>query len=217
MVAAMPACRAAQATAWPWFPALAVTTPAALFSLELRDGVVRAADLEGTGALEILRLQQHRPARQARASRRSRRASHARCRGAVPGRRGDPRSSVACSLRAPVGHRVDHRADRGQRVDLTPLDSSTSPRTAESSAIARRASCRRRATASASISPLRFRCRRRSRSPRSASSRRRCSSASQSSGTPSPRRASVRRIPGRARRSSALPGASSSPLGGPSC
>src|SRR2546423_1387954 len=34
MVAAMPAWCAAQATAWPWFPALAVTTPAARSTAE---------------------------------------------------------------------------------------------------------------------------------------------------------------------------------------
>ena len=58
MRASAPASRAAQATAWPWLPALAVTTPAACSSgAQLGDLVDRAADLEGAGALEVLRLQ----------------------------------------------------------------------------------------------------------------------------------------------------------------
>ena len=56
-VAAIPASRAAQATAWPWLPALAATTPARALlrlSVDLVDG---AADLERAGALEVLGLQ----------------------------------------------------------------------------------------------------------------------------------------------------------------
>ena len=61
-----PASRAAQATAWPWLPALAVTTPAARSaSVRLRDAVDRAADLERAGPLEVLRLQPDRAAGEA--------------------------------------------------------------------------------------------------------------------------------------------------------
>ena len=63
IVAAIPASRAAHATAWPWFPALAATTPALRSvvgeRLDLVDG---AADLEEPGPLEVLRLQVHGPA-----------------------------------------------------------------------------------------------------------------------------------------------------------
>ena len=66
-VARMPASRAAHATACPWLPALAATTPAARSSCdEQRDAVDGAADLEGAGALEVLGLEQHLAARAAR-------------------------------------------------------------------------------------------------------------------------------------------------------
>ena len=60
IVAAIPASRAAQATAWPWLPALAATTPAAR-SAGVSDAIVfdGAADLERAGALEVLGLQLH--------------------------------------------------------------------------------------------------------------------------------------------------------------
>ena len=67
MRASAPASRAAQATAWPWLPALAVTTPAARSSgLSVGDLVDRAADLEGAGPLEVLRLQVDGRARSSR-------------------------------------------------------------------------------------------------------------------------------------------------------
>ena len=61
IVAAIPASRAAHATACPWLPALAATTPAARsFGRERRDRVVGAADLERARALEVLGLEEHR-------------------------------------------------------------------------------------------------------------------------------------------------------------
>ena len=64
IVACMPSSRAAQATAWPWFPALAATTPGRALGVEQRrERVHRAADLERAGALEVLGLEQDLAAR----------------------------------------------------------------------------------------------------------------------------------------------------------
>ena len=67
MRARAPTSRAAHATAWPWLPALAATTPArAARVVEARELVVRAAHLERARALEVLRLEPHLPARELR-------------------------------------------------------------------------------------------------------------------------------------------------------
>ena len=59
IVAGIPASRAAHATAWPWLPALAATTPARRSVVaERRDRVVRAADLERARPLEVLGLEE---------------------------------------------------------------------------------------------------------------------------------------------------------------
>ena len=97
IVAEMPASRAAHATAWPWLPALAATTPAAPLRLaERRDRVVRAADLERARPLEVLRLEEHLAARRAaRTSRSGRAASRARRLQAARARPRCQRSSAA--------------------------------------------------------------------------------------------------------------------------
>ena len=62
-VALMPSICAASATPCAWLPALAATTPSGLLLLgEPRHPQVGAADLERAGALQVLRLDQHRPA-----------------------------------------------------------------------------------------------------------------------------------------------------------
>ena len=64
-VAWMPSSCAASATPCAWLPALAATTPAAFSSGESRrHPQVGAADLERPGALQVLGLDQHRPAGQ---------------------------------------------------------------------------------------------------------------------------------------------------------
>ena len=91
---------------------------------QLRDRVVRAADLERARALEVLGLEQHGPADEPRERLRGvAPASRGRRRRAAPAPRGSRRSRPlgAHPPSAPVTACHD-RADRRQRVDLAPLD-----------------------------------------------------------------------------------------------
>ena len=65
IVAAIPASRAAHATAWPWLPALAAATLAALSGVSVAI-VHRAAILNAPVRCRVLRLQLHGPAAEPR-------------------------------------------------------------------------------------------------------------------------------------------------------
>src|SRR6185436_9055323 len=171
---------------------------AALLRRQLRDRVVRAADLERARALQVLGLEQNRASRETRQGFRGVHGRHARdaVQAFLRGADVVDRGTLAHGARSPV------TASTTAATAVTGSTSrrwtpSTSARTSSCSRIASRTSRLTRATASASTSPLRLRSRRASSSPRSSSSALRFSSASQSSGTPSPRSASVSRIAGR--------------------
>ena len=120
IVAGMPASRAAHATAWPWLPALAATTPAARSaSRQRRDRVDGAADLERRRCAGGSRPSaRRRGPSAARTSRSSRRASRARRRRARSRAASMSARSARAIVRLDPEHLLEDLVDGGQRVEL---------------------------------------------------------------------------------------------------
>src|ERR671932_2915056 len=130
-VARAPASRAAQATAWPWFPALAVTTPAVRSASEseptlftapriLKEPVrCRFSALRTTGRrdMRVSVSDEYTGVTRATPSSRSRAAWMSASVGAV-------RTAIALLHLEHLLHDLSHR---GQRVELAPLDLAEQP------------------------------------------------------------------------------------------
>ena len=187
IVASTPASRAAHATAWPWLPALAATTPALRSSsVSVSSLFVGAADLERAGALERLRLQVHRAADHAAEGlgRVERRHAHALA--------GDPRARrldvSECRVLSPspslkTFSMISRTAVSGSNSRC--WTSSRRRRSSGSSSTARSRWVLARAEATANTSRARFLRRRSARSPSSSRNARCPSTLAHRSATPS--------------------------------